>query len=165
MSNQNNAIFQSLYENYRPMVFQMCMGFVNGDNDQAKDLTQDVFINIWNSLDKFRGDSNYKTWVYSTTVNTCLKYIRDKKDKNCIPIHDEAHKLADDASTATDKEYKTLYQAISKLNEIDRLLIMLVLDDLEYDEISEIMGISPVNLRVKIHRIKKNLKNILENEQ
>lgn len=65
-------------------------------------------------------------------------------------------------STEVDKNYASLYQAIGKLNEIDRLTIMLVLDELSHDEIAEIMGINPTNLRVKIHRIKKKLKELLQ---
>lgn len=147
------------------MVMQMCMGFVKGDIDLAKDLSQDIFINTWNSLDKFKGDSGYKTWIYRITVNTCLKYIRDKKDKNRVDIDNIGHNLKDDSQVSLEPLYESLYKAIGQLPEVDRLIIMMVLDELKYDEISNIIGISEVNLRVKIHRIKKNLKKILENEQ
>lgn len=147
------------------MVIQMCMGFVKGDADLAKDLSQDIFINTWNSLDKFKGESGYKTWIYRITVNTCLKYIRDKKDKYRVDIENIGSKLKDDSPAYNESAYESLYKAIGQLEEVDRLIIMMVLDELKYDEISNIIGISEVNLRVKIHRIKKNLKKILENEQ
>ena len=73
--------------------------------------------------------------------------------------------LAEENSNETDQNFATLYQAIGKLNEVDRLIIMLVLDELSYDEIAEIMGINPTNLRVKIHRIKKKLKELLQDER
>lgn len=143
----------------------MCRGFVKGDADLAKDLSQDIFINTWNSLDKFKGESGYKTWIYRITVNTCLKYIRDKKDKIKISIDNIDHNLKDDSPVYNESAYESLYKAIGQLEEVDRLIIMMVLDELKYDEISNIIGISEVNLRVKIHRIKKNLKKILENER
>lgn len=165
MSNKNKSLFASLHKQYQPMVLQMCRGFVKGDADLAKDLSQDIFINTWNSLDKFKGESGYKTWIYRITVNTCLKYIRDKKDKIKISIDNIDHNLKDDSPVYNESAYESLYKAIGQLEEVDRLIIMMVLDELKYDEISNIIGISEVNLRVKIHRIKKNLKKILENER
>lgn len=162
MANKYRNLFDSLYREYQPMVWQMCRGFVRGDREQSQDLTQEVFINIWNALDKFRGASGYKTWIYRITVNTCLKYIRDRKDHSRVGMEAVVHRVADTAPTQTDATQHALYQAIGQLGEVDRLIMMLVLDELDYAEISDIIGISEGNLRVKIHRIKKNLKKILE---
>lgn len=158
----NTELFESLHADYHPMVYQMCMGFMKGDRDLASDLTQETFINTWKSLDKFKGASSYKTWIYRITVNTCLKYLRDtKKDTRLsaqeLPAEVMAHPDEGEPNQA-------LYSAIGKLQELDRLIIMMVLDELEYEEIAKVTGISEGNLRVKIHRIKKNLKKILEND-
>ena len=160
----NRDLFETLHKDYRAMVLQMCLGFMKGDREQAKDLEQQVFINVWQALNKFNSGSSYKTWIYRITVNTCLKFIRDKKDKYQVSIDDGDIHLADESKPASDKAYLPLYRAIGQLTEIDRLIIMMVLDELEYEEISSIIGISEGNLRVKIHRIKKHLKTILENE-
>jgi RNA polymerase sigma factor (sigma-70 family) len=152
--------FDELHKKYHPMVMQLCLGFVKGEIDQAKDLSQEIFINVWNALEKFEGKSSYKTWIYRITVNTCLLHIRKYKKAINIPLEKVSEELQN--STEIDKNYASLYQAIGKLNEIDRLTIMLVLDELSYDEIAEIMGINPTNLRVKIHRIKKKLKELLK---
>lgn len=156
-------LFATLHTDYHPMVNQMCLGFLKGDNDQAADLTQEIFINIWRALDKFRGASSYKTWIYRITVNTCLKYIRDQKTKQHISIT-EQHAEPVHPTSQEDGAHNELYQAIGQLNKVDRLIIMMVLDELEYPEIAEVVGISEGNLRVKIHRIKKNLKDILSHE-
>lgn len=142
------------------MVLQVCLGFMRGERDVSHDLAQEVFINTWNALDKFKGESSYKTWIYRIAVNTCLKFIRDRKDKNNVPI-EAAHQHTTDDSIATENSHQSLYQAVGKLNEVDRLIMMMVLDELDYDEIANVIGISPANLRVKIHRIKKQLKEIL----
>ena len=161
---QDQALFESLHRDYQPMVMQLCMGFMKGDKDLAKDLSQDIFINTWNALDKFKGASSFKTWIYRITVNTCLKYIRDKKDGKRVPVEDISHQLTNELDTNATESHQTLYRAIGQLDEVDRLIIMMVLDELEYEEIASVIGISASNLRVKIHRIKKNLKEIIEHD-
>src|ERR1039457_5193712 len=146
------------------MVLHICMGFMKGDIDLAKDLSQEIFINTWRALKKFNSASNHKTWIYRITVNTCLKYIRDKKDKYQIPIDNNHTYLTDESIQSSYTTHQSLYQAIGQLREVDRLIMMMILDELEYEEISKIIGISEGNLRVKISRIKKNLKKIIENE-
>ncbi|MEO9485133.1 MAG: sigma-70 family RNA polymerase sigma factor [Ekhidna sp.] len=160
----NTRLFESLHAEYYGMVHQMCMGFMKGDRDLAKDLAQESFINTWKSLDKFKEASSYKTWIYRITVNTCLKFIRDNKHKNQVPIDSKINLLENAHQSAYEDTHQELYQAIGKLSELDRLIIVMVLDELDYEEIASVVGISEGNLRVKIHRIKKNLKKILENE-
>ena len=162
----NKALLETLHRDYYAMVQQMCLGFMKGDMDLAKDLTQEVFMNAWGALDKFKGASSHKTWIYKVTINTCLKYIRDKKTTDQISIDQVQGQLAEaeNSSHQVESQHRSLYKAIGQLGELDRLIIMMVLDELEYDDIANVIGISPGNLRVKIHRIKKNLKKIIENE-
>jgi RNA polymerase sigma factor (sigma-70 family) len=162
MPTTNTELFTSLHRDYYAMVLQVCKGFVKGDMDIAKDLTQDVFVNTWNALEKFKGASSYKTWIYRITVNTCLKHIRDRKDQEKISIEKMQHHPAE--KPASDGATHELYGPIGQLAEVDRLIIMMVLDELDYEEIAAVMGISSVNLRVKIHRIKKQLKQILDHD-
>ncbi|WP_436516982.1 RNA polymerase sigma factor [Ekhidna sp. To15] len=160
----NTKLFESLHADYYAMVHQMCLGFMKGDPDLANDLTQESFINTWRSLDKFKGAASYKTWIYRITVNTCLKYIRDNKQKTQVSIETQVDLASTGDQPTHEQPHQELYHAIGQLNELDRLIIMMVLDELEYDEIASVVGIKEGNLRVKIHRIKKNLKKILENE-
>lgn len=157
----NKKTFETIYSQHHPMVLQMCLGYSKGDRDTANDLSQEVFISVWKNLDKFRGASSYKTWIYRITVNTCLQYIKKEK---ASPILNEDIRptIADTDETAND-DIQKLYEAIGQLKKIDRLIIMMVLENQDYDTISEIIGIKPTNVRVKIHRIKKRLKTILNN--
>lgn len=154
-----NDIFKSIYHQYHPMVLQMCMGFMKGDRAQATDLAQEAFINTWTALPKFKGESSHKTWIYRITVNTCLQHIRKEntRSKNeAAAVEPETdHAVADD-------RHNQLYRAIGELTEIDRLIITMVLDDLEYEEIAKVVGIQETNLRVRIHRIKVKLKEIMQ---
>ena len=79
MTNQVKSVFETIYREHRPMVYQMCMGFMKGDSDLANDLSQEIFVNVWNGLSRFKGESSYKTWIYRITVNTCLQQIRKTK--------------------------------------------------------------------------------------
>ncbi|MGZ5221015.1 MAG: RNA polymerase sigma factor, partial [Chitinophagaceae bacterium] len=146
------------------MVLQICKGYMKGDDDLAKDLAQDVFINVWNALSKFRGEALHKTWIYRITVNTCLLYIRNNKNKQTASFDEVMDITRMPAADKDTNQYSSLYQAIGMLPELDRLIMMLLLEDLEYSEICEITGISSVNLRVKIHRIKIKMKEILKEE-
>jgi RNA polymerase sigma factor (sigma-70 family) len=160
----NKELFETLHRTYQAMVLQLCLGFMKGDRDVAKDLSQEVFINTWQALPKFNNASSPKTWIYRITVNTCLKYIRDKKDQVQVSIDEGHSQLPEEPGQSPETTHQSLYQAIGQLSEVDRLIMMMILDELDYAEISTIIGISEGNLRVKIHRIKKNLKKILENE-
>lgn len=161
----NKELFEILYRDYHALVLQLCKGFMKGEEHQARDLSQEVFINIWRSLGSYRHEAGYKTWIYRITVNTCLKYIRDKKIKQAVPLNEELFIVAADESLpATGKPYEMLYRAIGALKEVDRLIIMMVLNEVSYGEISSIMGMSEGTLRVRISRIKKNLKQLIENE-
>ncbi|MEP0986671.1 RNA polymerase sigma factor [Ekhidna sp.] len=164
MSATSQLSFQSIFDQYQPMVAQMCLGFVSGDQDVASDLTQEVFINTWNAMEKFEGRSSYKTWIYRITINTCLQYHRKKKRDTHVSIGSLESDVADSNNTTDEERSSELYRAINQLGKVDRLIIMMVLDELEYEEIAEVMGISESNLRVKIHRIKKRLKKLMHYE-
>ena len=128
MSNQKSDLFESLHEQYYPMVLQMCLGFVQGDYDKASDLSQEIFIKIWTHLDSFKGLSSYKTWVYRITVNTCLQLIKKDKKKKAVSIEAVQHTLTTENKTDVSETSIRLYKAIGQLNKIDRLVIMMVLE-------------------------------------
>ncbi len=148
------------------MVLQMCLGFVKGDLDTAKDVAQEVFISVFNNLEKFRGASTYKTWIYRITVNSCLQYVKKEKKQKKYPITKTvAQSATEESETSNSKNIPDLYKAIGQLNKLDRLIIMMVLENEDYNNISSVIGIKPTNVRVKIHRIKKQLKAILNSNK
>jgi RNA polymerase sigma-70 factor (ECF subfamily) len=159
----NKDLFESLHKQYYAMVNQMCLGFVKGDYDVASDLSQEVFIIIWRKLDTFREASSHKTWIYRITVNKCLEFIRKEKNRKTIPISNFEYELKVVNPEEEMTDGNELYIAIGQLKELDRLIIMMVLEGQESKDISEVIGINPTNTRVKIHRIKKRLKKILDN--
>ena len=163
MSNpvSHKELLESLYKQYHPMVLQMCLGYMKGDHDLAKDIVQEVFINIWNALSGFKGEASHKTWIYRITVNTCLLYLRSSKRPEKTALQDVGEPERLELVEREKDEHQALYSAIGELPQLDRLIIMMVLEELEYDEISKITGISSINLRVKIHRAKKKMREHL----
>ncbi|WP_439488328.1 RNA polymerase sigma factor [Algoriphagus sp.] len=165
MSESKKDIFSRLYGQYYAMVFQLSLGFVKGNHDQAEDLTQEVFIQVWNHLEGFRNQSSYKTWIYRITVNSCLGFL--KKSKLDTRLHDPMQMPLGQSGEEQDSSQNILdelYRAMGKLDDLDRLIVSMLLEELPYEEISEVIGISPSNLRVKIHRVKKKLKKLINHE-
>ncbi|WP_211196211.1 RNA polymerase sigma factor [Flavobacterium sp. H122] len=150
--------FKQIYADYSQKVHRLCLGYT-GDAMQADDLHQEVFIKVWENLPKFRGESQVSTWVYRIAVNTCLLYLRDAKKRNNVDIEKSAFKLSEETNDK-ESQIQLLYKCTSELNETDRLIITLMLEEVPYAEIAAATSISEGNLRVKIHRIKQQLSEI-----
>ena len=154
--------FTELYSQYSNGIRKLCLGYT-GDPMLAQDLLQESFRRVWNNMDKFRGDSKWSTWIYRIAVNTCLTFLRDRK--GAVHLTLENHSIAEISEEKNNmpEQVQLLYKCISRLEEADRLIITLVLEEKEYEEIAAITGITENNLRVKIHRIKKQLSEIYNN--
>ena len=150
--------FTNLYNEYGEGIRKLCLGYT-GDAVLAQDLLQETFIAVWNNMQKFRRDARWSTWIYRIAVNTCLTHLRKKKD-TLMDIENTAFSMLPEEVNTKEQEVQLLYKCISRLQETDRLIITLVLEDKPYEEIASITGITDVNLRVKIHRIKKQLTQI-----
>ena len=146
--------FETIYKTHWQKVFRLCMGYVN-DTDRAKDLAQETFIKVWQQLPKFRNESSIGTWIFRIASNTCLRQIQkdNKMPKSELPLEIKDEIL----DTNIEKDIQFLYQCISELQEVERIIISLELEDMNQKEIAEIVGLSEGNVRVKIHRIKEKL--------
>lgn len=142
---------------------KLCRGYSNSLED-FEDNIQEVYYQIWKSIDKFEGRSQSGTWVYRLTLNVCL-YNLDKRKKRKEQAFDNGliAEKSDTQAELFDKNspVTVLYESISLLNPIDRAIIMLYLEKKNHGEIAEIMGLSTANIGVKVHRIKKQLKDIV----
>lgn len=132
-------------------------GFTSTRED-LEDMFQEVCIKIWNGIDYFRGESSEGTWIYRITINCAINYSRKSvKRISTIPLLNyDLIESDNDSSSATMR----LYDLIKKLDMADRALIMLWLENIPYDEIGLIMGISAKNVSVRLVRIKEKLKNL-----
>jgi RNA polymerase sigma-70 factor, ECF subfamily len=145
--------FEEIYLKYSPQIFRVCMGYIN-DYEAAKDLTQETFISVWKNLDSFKNQSKISTWIFRIATNNCLRAIEKSKRVTTeeLPLN-----LADKLEENNDEKLAFLYNCIAELEETERIIISLVLEDLSRDEIAAIVGLSTGNTRVKIHRIKEKL--------
>ena len=154
--------FISEFQKNQNIIHKVCRIYTN-NREAHNDLFQEITIQLWKAYPKFRGDSKLSTWMYRIGLNTAITLYR--KSKRTIKTQDFDSVLYKIESTSYDdteeEQLKIMYEAIYQLNDIDKALIFLYLEDKNYKEISQTIGISEVNARVKMNRIKTRLKKIL----
>lgn len=150
--------FARIVKEHKSTIYMVCYMF-SKDEDEVADLFQDILVNLWKGFPKFRGDSSPKTWIYRVSLNTCISVERKKKRKGeTVPL-DMNINLYDD--TAEDmKQVRMLQDRISRLGPFDRAIVLLWLENLSYDEIGAIVGITAKNVSVRLVRIREQLKNM-----
>ncbi|HEY9124544.1 MAG TPA: RNA polymerase sigma factor [Bacteroidales bacterium] len=170
IKNNNEQAFVRLVEAYNGMVFQLAFSFLK-NTEEAEDLTQDVFLSVYENIGQFRNESSLKTWIYRITVNKSLN--RQRKLKWCRffrPIgsvpSDDKNLITEDTNpqyAVLNKELKAkLTNAIDNLPERQRTAFTLYkYQDLGHQEIAEIMGLSVSAVESLIHRAKQNLQAAL----
>ncbi len=171
------SAYSQLIDDYQQKVFATCISFVPNKED-AEDIAQEVFIEVFNSIHKFKGDSKLSTWIYRITTNKCLEFIRKKNTKkrfafmqsilgNEIPMDKTSYftEFNHPGIVLENKERnETLFHAINQLPEIQRVVFTLhKIDGKSYKEISEIIKKSVSSVESLMFRAKKNLQKLLEN--
>ena len=153
---QEEKEFAALVKEHKSTIYSICYMF-SKDKDEIDDLFQETLIHLWQGFEKFRNESKIETWVYRVTMNTCISMDRKEKRRGEHIALDVNIDLFDE----TDKDMhqvQMLYKRIQKLGLFDRAIIMLWLENLSYDEIGEIVGISAKNVSVRLVRIREQLK-------
>lgn len=162
MNQELRHSFVELLEKHQNIVHKVCRLYTN-NRDAHNDLFQEISIQLWKAYPKFRGDSKFSTWMYRVGLNTAITLYR--KSKRSIHTQDfqgiEFKIEAPEFDDTEQQQVNLLYKAIHQLNDIEKALVFLYLEDKNYKEISETLGISEVNARVRINRVKTKLKTIL----
>ncbi|WP_397363159.1 RNA polymerase sigma factor [Olleya sp. R77988] len=175
LKSQTRASYSKLLDDFQQKVFGTCLSFVPNKED-AEDIAQEVFVEVFNSIHKFKGDSKLSTWIYRITTNKCLGFIRKRNAKKRFAflqsLSGNDYNL-DKASYFTEINHpglvleqketsNTIFLAINKLPETQRLVFTLnKIDDKSYKEISEITNKSIGSIESLLFRAKKNLQVIL----
>jgi len=159
--------FKSIIKDNEYRIVGICR-YYSSNAEDLKDMKQEVLINVWKSLDSFRGDAQISTWIYRVAVNTAMgfankeirkqKVFLDKDDQNLVNFVD----VNENQAMKKEQLYQELENLINQLSVIDKILISLVLESVSHKEIAQIIGITETNVRVKIHRIKNELKENLK---
>jgi len=158
------ADFRKIFEVNSKKIFHLCYGYT-GDADAANDLLQETFLKVWQNLEKFRNQAMISTWIYRIAVNTCLTYLRSEKRQAKDELTETLAETRAEEFSEKNEQVALLYKCISKLEESERIIITMVLDEVPYAEIAEVSGISEGNLRVKIHRIKQKLTELYNHHE
>lgn len=155
-TDQSEQFVQWLDE-YRPLIWKVVRIYARAPED-GQDLFQEIALQLWRSMDSFRGEAKASTWVYRVALNTAMAWRRKHRKHRQARDYAEGrqHETAVNSAENRDK-LDWLYAEIRELPETDRSLVLLYLDGLSYREMSEVLGISESNVGVKINRTKKYL--------
>ncbi len=170
----NEQAFKELVDTYQLLVVNTCKGMVHSLHD-AEDIAQEVFVEVFRSAGKFRGESKLSTWLYRISINRSLNFIRNNKrnrffqsiSNDLFGSHSydiPTNSVADqpDLEAENNQRKRNLYQAIDSLPERQKVAFSLSkLDDLSYKEISDVMDLSISSVESLIHRAKLNLQKKL----
>ena len=152
---QNEQDFSRIVREHKSTIYTVCYMF-SKDEDEVNDLFQEVLINLWKGLQNFRGESDVRTWIYRISLNTCISCDRKKRKRKTIPLSMDINPFTD--SDDDSRQVQQLNRRISQLGPFDRAFILLWLENMSYEEIGEIVGISTKNVSVRLFRIKEKLK-------
>lgn len=146
---------------YSGIIIKICRAYTDSQED-FEDYYQEVCLQIWRSRAQFRGESKWSTWIYRLALNICLTMIKKKNNNRQHVVSDyNTPEGTEENNAFSDESLNQLYDAIKKLSEIDRAVILLYLEERPYKEIGEIIGTSHNNIAVRITRIKERLKKLL----
>ncbi|MBP3737530.1 MAG: sigma-70 family RNA polymerase sigma factor [Muribaculaceae bacterium] len=153
----NEQEFERLAREHKSTIYSVCYMF-SKDRDEVNDLFQEVLVNLWRGMASFQGRSDVRTWVWRVALNTCITSERKKKKNATVPLTMDID-LFDDRDRDT-QQVQMLRNRIGRLQPFDRAIVLLWLENMSYDEIAAIVGITAKNVGVRLYRIKEQLKNM-----
>lgn len=162
MSENIEQLFVKQLKENQNIIHKICRLYTS-DEDAHKDLFQEVTIQLWKAFPKFRGESKFSTWAYRVALNTAITLYRKSTRAISTSAFDTNNYFIkqEDYNYEEEEQIKLMYQAVHQLNDIEKALVFMYLEEKDYTEIAETLGISEVNARVKMNRIKGKLKKIL----
>ncbi len=141
------------------IIFKISTVYTKNEDDQ-KDLYQEIVLQLWKAFGKFRNDAKISTWLYRIALNTAITQFRKaKKNRNQISIDKTILNYTENANTAFEERIKVLYKYIATLNDLEKGIILLYLEDKNYEEIAAITGLSATNVGTRLSRIKQKIKS------
>lgn len=158
--------FLQIITDNQGIIHKVCSIYCDLEEDR-RDLFQEIIVQLWKSYPSFRSESKFSTWMYRVALNTAItSFKKDKRQPDRSGISFETLHLADEIyDTRTEDQIKMLHRAVSQLTGVEKSIILLFLEDKKYEEIAEITGITQNYVRVKMNRIKKKLKLLMNTEE
>lgn len=159
--NVNEKEFERLVREHKSTIYTVCYMFAD-NADEADDLFQEVLVNLWQGLPQFDGRSKISSWIWRLSLNTCISYDRKRRRKRTERLSMERNLYEDDGAEA--RQIQLLHQRIHRLKPFDRAIVLLWLENISYEEIGSIVGISAKNVSVRLYRIRQELKEMSNNK-
>lgn len=153
---QQNHILDDWLGRYKALIFKIVRSYAFTPMDR-EDLFQEITLQVWRSIPAFREECAVTTWLYRVALNTSIRFSKKERKRTDRTSLDEARHVLIETDAANNDRLAWLYDEISKLNEIDRSITLLMLDDFSYRDMAAIIGITESNIGVRINRIKKHL--------
>jgi RNA polymerase sigma-70 factor, ECF subfamily len=154
--------FERQIRDHEALIHKVCRMYASSEADR-QDLFQEIVIHLWKSYPKFRALSKFSTWLYRVAINTAITGLRQQK--GMITSFEHKHLLSQvaDETGVEEEQWQQLYKAIGQLNEIEKAIVMLYMEDRSYEDMEDILGIAQGNLRVRMTRIKDKLRQLTKN--
>ena len=150
--------FTRMVKEYRKTIYTVCY-FFSKDTEEVNDLYQEILINLWKGFPNYRGESSLKTWIWRVSLNTCSNQERKKKSRiRTVPLSIDIDLYNDE--DAGSRQIQMLYDRINRLDVFDRAIILLWLENMTYQDIADVVGISVSNVTTRLFRIKEQLKTM-----
>jgi RNA polymerase sigma-70 factor (ECF subfamily) len=147
-----------MVKEYRKTIYTVCY-FFSKDTEEVNDLYQEILINLWKGFPNYRGESSLKTWIWRVSLNTCSNQERKKKSRiQTVPLSIDIDLYNDE--DAGSRQIQMLYDRINRLDVFDRAIILLWLENMTYQDIADVVGISVSNVTTRLFRIKEQLKTM-----
>lgn len=168
MKTNKKERFITTIDNHKKIIYKIVNSYCPNKIDR-KDLEQEIIIQLWNSFDNYDSNYKYSTWMYRIALNVAISFYRKEKKwfaKNDFYNEESIFRIEEDKSeeeTELDYHLKLLQEFIHNLNELNKALMLLYLEEKSYEEIAEILGVTKTNVATKISRIKLKLKNKFQN--
>lgn len=149
------------------IVHQVCHTYFRRDAMEREDVFQDIMYQLWKSYPQFKGESKFSTWMYRVALNTAITHIRrsTRAPQNAELTEPVGRAPHVNEHMSRVEEVRLLHEAIAALTDIDKAIILLHLEDQNYDEIASITGLTRANVSVRLVRIKRTLKDYLQRNQ
>lgn len=159
--NSDEQLFSKVVKDNKSTIYSVCYMF-SKDADEVADLFQEVLIRLWRGFGSFQGQSNIKTWIYRVALNTCISIDRKKRSRSKAVLSMDVDYF--DGSGAENAQARMLHDRIARLQPLDRAIVLLWLEQISYDEIGAIVGISAKNVSVRLTHIRLQLKNMTDKQ-
>lgn len=154
--------FLKLIEQHKGILNKVSKMYMQ-DHDDQNDLMQEIILQLWHSYDRFKGNSQFSTWMYRVALNTALTYFKKEKRKsNQFTFLDNVDQPIENESEDKEVQLKLFYRAVHELNKVEKALIFLFLEGQGHKDIALNLGITEGNARVKLNRTKEKIQTIIK---